>query len=1019
MSASEASPRRVLVVVRDTAHARDDVAPVWTLRELFDRLIAWALLADGGVRDNRAALWATAEALAQGGALLPRIAHDADDLRRALLHGGASAAEVARALDDGDSGRAGELATLFATLAAAERRLAAAERVDGAAALARAVQMLERGEVPAALRAFDAVEVRELVEPSDLELRALVALARGGISVRASVPIDSLGRGLLAGVEPVLRALEAADDADLELELVDVAEGARADGTSGFARAWYGGGVAPGASVEVALCADEAAEARDIASVVAAWRRERPGARVAVALRTVDDGAARIADALSAHGTPVRIGRRTLLAAPAARLLLDVVALARDGAPRDRLVAVLASPALTGALSSAEGARVLRVLRLAAARTDVEDAQRPRGGYRHRLERYRSGLELEQERHEVDVALGHVERALGFAARLPKEATLLQHLEALRAVAGVIFEDGDRLGCADVVDLLDESLRACAAVAGDAGDRVALAAVATLLERALERAPGPAPAVDADDAVEILALPELVGRALDHVVIAGCVEGRLPRTERKERLLADADRALVNKALGRRALRLIDDDPLEPSPVARAQALEPLWFLGAVRAAGRSLLLSAPRRDGRGRELSPSVFLLESERALAGQGARFAREPSPRAVAVRAAGLRAGGALDDDHARALGLSPGLVAHIDLCKRIADERARFFFHKGSRPLSAVRAPFAFAVDPERISTTFAGSFGLSAARPLTPTRLEALASCRMHGFLQHVLKVDVDAPAGNAADARVIGTLAHAVMERFFRERKARNVPASRVTDADRERVRALLAEEAAPVIAFRATGHLGAIRAQIEWLETALVRAVSMLARDPRVGGVEPVDFEVAVGVGEGALPASSLEVGGRTLWLGGVIDRIDEGAGARAVIDYKTSSTGAIRRKARVDALFEKHFQLLLYLRILEAHRPTPEGTSLHGYLVSLRDGTTSSDVAEVPDLRARVLDDAREDGLAAGVGRVVLPVLEGTLPPDAGDRCDTCRLQRICRIPLAPEFAPDIDDVDEGSGV
>ena len=61
-----------------------------------------------------------------------------------------------------------------------------------------------------------------------------------------------------------------------------------------------------------------------------------------------------------------------------------------------------------------------------------------------------------------------------------------------------------------------------------------------------------------------------------------------------------------------RGLRLLDDDPLEPSPLPRAQAFEPLWMLGAIRASSSSLLLTMPKRDGRGRELPASVFLLEA-----------------------------------------------------------------------------------------------------------------------------------------------------------------------------------------------------------------------------------------------------------------------------------------------------------------------------------------------------------------------------------------------------------------------
>ena len=74
-----------------------------------------------------------------------------------------------------------------------------------------------------------------------------------------------------------------------------------------------------------------------------------------------------------------------------------------------------------------------------------------------------------------------------------------------------------------------------------------------------------------------------------------------------------------------------------------------------------------------------------------------------------------------------------------------------------------------------------------------------------------------------------------------------------------------------------------------------------------------------------------------------------------------------------------------------------------------------TSPDIGLTPELRARILDDSRADSLGQGIGRVLLPVLQGTLPPDAGVRCDECRLQRVCRVPLEGAFEPDPDERDD----
>jgi CRISPR/Cas system-associated exonuclease Cas4 (RecB family) len=195
---------------------------------------------------------------------------------------------------------------------------------------------------------------------------------------------------------------------------------------------------------------------------------------------------------------------------------------------------------------------------------------------------------------------------------------------------------------------------------------------------------------------------------------------------------------------------------------------------------------------------------------------------------------------------------------------------------------------------------------------------------------------------------------------------------------------------------------------------------VAHLSRHPPVDGVEPRDFELQIGARSGGKAPTLAAVpitlaAGRNIHLGGVIDRVDDGVGGRAVVDYKTMSAARVKEKAAPKTLFESHFQLLIYLRLLEHHRPTTTATPLHGYLVSLKDGVTSNDVGTTELLRERLFDDNRDDSLGAAIGRVILPILDGTVPPDAGDRCSDCRLQRICRVPQEGAFAPDPDERED----
>src|SRR5690606_6710113 len=121
------------------------------------------------------------------------------------------------------------------------------------------------------------------------------------------------------------------------------------------------------------------------------------------------------------------------------------------------------------------------------------------------------------------------------------------------------------------------------------------------------------------------------------------------------------------------------------------------------------------------------------------------------------------------------------------------------------------------------------------------------------------------------------------------------------------------------------------------------------LAQNPPVPGAVPTYFEQKVGTkgwqdSDGGLPAARVEIGGRTLFLGGEIDRVDECAGKRVIVDYKHSTGRAVYLKLKYENLLTTHFQLPLYLRVLEqGAKKTPDDTELLGYLVSLRDGVAS----------------------------------------------------------------------------
>lgn len=1019
------APLTRLVVCRTRAHQRallreaQHDALVWTLSDLWERLSQWACLRAGVARDDLGTRLLAAAVLADvadgGAAPLPRLTPALDALRRELVACGLDAATLEAALPDGEvGGRRGDLARLMRLLGAVERGLRDRGVVDDVLARREALGLLQQGQWPRALGGIGSITLWHPVDLPPLDVELVLALARR-LPVRLVLPVDDApGRAVVVGGERLFSRIERSGDTAGAPDITIVGDGVVGDGPLAPLRAaLFTTAVVANAPASVVLAADVEEEARLAVGVVAAWRAAHPLDRVAIVARRsplLDP----VIRALERDGVPVRRRRRALHESPAARLLLDMAALRTDGIPRDRLLAVLLNPARRGAIHPDDAAHLLTTLRRAAARRDHEDATRPAGGYRRRLEQLRR--RDPRLTGDVDNALATIEPVITLSATLPLRARLSTHLEAWLALARVVVDDARDLGGAEVFEIVAR-LVAGARRVGDPHASIELHALARLVEAELERQPWLDDEVDVDDrAVEATTIPDLAGRRFDLLVVVGAVEAELPRqTRQTSSLLGDADRAFLNRRLGRPALST--DTGSDASPE------ETLWWLLALRCAQASLVVTAPRREARGRELAPSGFLLELARALgvgptplhltgaAGATVWVRRDRRHRRLTEAIAGAES--EIRDDIA-----ADAPVAVLRHARAMARDRQRWFDRKDA-PFAERRAPFAFAVDDKRVARAFGHAFGLDKARPLTPTRLEALAECRLHGFVQHVLKLDVDPEPGNAIEARVAGTFAHTVLERFYKDRAVHGVRADRFNDGDRARLGALIDEETTRALQ-TASGHHAALAAALRFMRSTLIRVVAAVSAQPPVDGVEPRDFELQVGTraeGRSAdLPPVPIEIGdGRRIWLGGIIDRVDEGPAARAVVDYKTMSAARVKEKAAPSTLFESHFQLLIYLRLLEAHRPTPASTSLHGYLLSLKDGATSSDVGATPELRARVLDDGREDSLGRAIGRVILPVLTGTLPPDAGVRCDECRLQRVCRVPLEGAFEPDPDERDD----
>ncbi len=964
------------------------------------------------VRNDDARLWAAALELARQSPWGARLAVELARLSRGFTDERVGLSEVVPRLA-GQGARQESIADLLKLAGRVQGRMERSLFVDRSYALALA---MDEVEIPPSLLRYRAVRIDKVVEPTRTELSCVLGLADRGLPLEYVLPLD-VGGGFSPAVRWIADEIEKHYEAPhLELFHEPLGEGSP---TRDFVETWYTSAVTDEAltadlPVRVERVSTAAKEARRIAGVVSHWARTADEApRIAVLLRNLDKSADRIEDELSAFGLDVRRREgRPLLDTPAGRALLDLFELRRDGAPRDQVLALLSRIAYRHRAAPETLGRVARALRTAVARADAEDSTRPEGGYRHRLERFLQGNARDEEKDRARMALDLVEATMLDVRRIKRRATLRAYLQCARSLAEEALVEAEGAGTTAVRETLDEAERTVEALLKDGDDEgvVELSAFTRLLERVLaEQKTRPAPERNLG-AVEMMSLPAAFGLRFDYVVIADCVHQKLPSPERKNPLFPDADKILVNKSLGQRVLWLDEADSIEPGAVAPRQALELLWFKSAAAAADKGLLITASVRDEKGRERAVSDFFeasliaLGAEPGAAQAGPAFAVDAHPKEAT-----LALGRALKDQLVKGEPLvidddRAGLVART---VQMVQERTKFF---AARPGEDKSAPFAFRVDAARVHEQYGHLLGLKEERPLTPTRLEALAQCPFKGFVEHMAKVDTNPEGGQDADARVLGSLAHKVLERYYRSRKERQVAIKTYNADEKARLLALVDEEAAPLLAGKETGHLAALSANIDWLKMSLSRTVANLARTPPVPDVVPLKFEGNIGVHKRgapppAAPAVPIEVSGRTLYIGGEIDRVDASPPsedgrrkALVVVDYKNSTGQAVRSKVWSKKILTEHFQLPLYLRLV-AHGMKKGRPELYAYLVSLRDGEASDVLGKDGQLTRRVLDDHAEDGLAHGLGRVLDPLFEGRIEARPSRTCRFCRLARACK--------------------
>ena len=451
-------------------------------------------------------------------------------------------------------------------------------------------------------------------------------------------------------------------------------------------------------------------------------------------------------------------------------------------------------------------------------------------------------------------------------------------------------------------------------------------------------------------------LSDLMGQQFDLVIIVDAAHGRLTRAQEPNWLLRDSDCFEINHLMGREVLRRFEEDPLEPSLFSPRQALEPMWFLGASSAARENLVITSSLLDDRYQAQVTSELVNLDWLGEAKSVEIFERPLAPM----------------------------------------EQMLEGVCHPGPDPGSS-----EIKLDRDQFRNRFASKLGLLESRPLSATRLEAFAKCPFRAFIEKLLEVDLRPAAGTDVEPRVLGQLAHAVLEKYYSdavmpaEAGIQNRPPDSMDTSLRwyDRLSRIFSVEAERLLAENPDVHRGLWKAMMAWLEGALVRLVSNLDKNPPVRDAKPVAYEQKLG----PLP---VQVGEDKVYLGGIADRIDQSPEANIVIDYKFSSLSSLKMRLAKKEILKTHFQIPIYLKLLSCWRRPASldpglrqgdmemGEGYLGYAVSIKDSAPGS-MINMAD-RFEELDQA--------IVYLLEPILQGVLKQDS-EACKDCQYKRLCR--------------------
>jgi RecB family exonuclease len=946
----------------DGAQAVGDASATMRLGSIGERLVVDAVAegaagAFGAIAQSRG----LRRSLARVFAALRRIGVGPRELEAAARRAGGTAAA-----------HGGEIAR---RLGAYEKQLCAGGLGDDAAAWHAGCRAIAAGARVPMLDDVDAVETHDLVDWDAAQLLLLDALLARGLAVRVALPTPSVlpsqaGRAL----EPALAALEARHGAD-RLERIDAP----------LSRA---------PTLDFTLAPTPSTEARHVAQRVRDLVEAGVAPESIAVLAATPERRARLEAALLRYGMPVAPRRPPSAAdAPPVRIALELLALADDDVPRERLIQLLSSRYVAGEAMGKNGRVLPHEIARALRAAYVTDA---RGrGYADGLATWARGKSKNVlHAGQAETICRHVDAMVELIRSLPSEATVERHTHKLRQVLDKLelFQRARGFRAGPAVDSPSETraiardqaamrelevaladLPRAAARAGLKSQKLSRPRFGRLLGELLAAARA-RPGGVRGAAVELSDFAGAAGRRFAHLFACGLVDGEVPARPPEDPLLSDDERAALNRALGAPVLPL----------AARAAERAALAFHVALAAADAAHL-SWTRGDEDGAPALRSP-LLDDLAPRDAEIRRLTRDPVARVRDARTVDELAARALLECHGdRGSRLSPADVDAPLLLPALAEhdpvrmlrlehlvgvERRRHRFFAGDVDGHAYVGGLR---DGELLAQLAAARLPGRREEPLSATSVENYASCPYKFFLRSVLRARVTEDSDDEINAMAFGRLHHEVLEQLFRRLRDEGRFPLRGDASELE-----LADEVCDDVVARwrrteALGHPAIFAVKERQLREQVAALLRAEVDSPPSPECRPSLFERAFG---------PLEVGG--VWLEGKIDRVDVGDGRAVVLDYKTGRRASYAAQVADEALCVTAWQLPIYAMAARAEL----GVAVEARFYSLREAQPTRAVREPADFAERL---SAVHAAMRGGDFAVRP---------REDACERCNMEHACRV-------------------